>query len=234
MKFVGTYRVIAKYDLNTNDYPRMNDGNIDPNFDDIYISCRGGSEIYHYGKKILEVYIPSIGRGRNILKDIYKLKTDSECVNEFIEDEIFDYDKFYDYLEDNNFVSDIKEYDGELDFKFHVKDIEMIAELMKAKTSGANISPFSVKNLPKKKYLIPTAEIEEYKSITCDIPKQDLLSIYRTTSKFIYDVVRKKAKVKDVDADMKLKMIKGKDYIHSMGFFKEYLKYLKKNIGGNK
>jgi hypothetical protein len=51
---------------------------------------------------------------------------------------------------------------------FHVKDIEVFADLCGARTSGKNISPFSVRNLPQtdkpkyNKYEIPEEYKEQY------------------------------------------------------------------------
>ena len=70
MKYKGTYRLKAAIDQNTNDYPRDDSGGIDSSFDDIYIKCYGCAQIYHYGFSTLVAYIPSIGRGHNILKAI--------------------------------------------------------------------------------------------------------------------------------------------------------------------
>ena len=38
-KYVGKYRVKSDYDLETNDFPRLENGNLDPSFDDLYIDC---------------------------------------------------------------------------------------------------------------------------------------------------------------------------------------------------
>ena len=73
MKYKGTYRLKAAIDQSTNDYPRDDSGGIDPSFDDIYIKCYGGAQIYHYGFSTLVAYIPSIGRGQNILKAGYNV-----------------------------------------------------------------------------------------------------------------------------------------------------------------
>lgn len=233
-KYVGKYRVVANYNLDTNDFPRLLNGNIDQSYDDIYIMCQKGRKIYHYGGNILETYIPSIQKGRNILKQLYLSKTQNTNLSEFeIKSEnntIFNYELFYTKLKDLDVIIDIIETSEEIYFKFKNKDIELVAEFMGAKTAGANISPFSKKNLPKKKYQIPLQELESYKKITSVVPKGDLLIISRITSRFITDILRKKAKVFDINADMKLKMLKGKEYIYDMGYFEEYLKYLEKNL----
>lgn len=50
--------------------------------------------------------------------------------------------------------------DSEIEFYFYAKDIDIIANLLKAKTFGASISPFSTKNLPKSKEVkIPDNEL---------------------------------------------------------------------------
>jgi aromatic ring-opening dioxygenase LigB subunit len=67
-----------------------------------------------------------------------------------------------------NIILKIIETDAEILIHFHVKDIEVITELCGARTNGKNISPFSVKNLPKdnkpkyNKYEIPQENKELY------------------------------------------------------------------------
>ena len=139
--FKGTYRLKAPIDLRTNEFPRDEKGNYADN--DIYIDCKGGNQIYHYGGKELVAYIPSIGRAKNIIK---KLKE----------------------MGKKDIVLKILESDEEMLIHFHVKDIELMAKLCKARTSGASISPFSVKNLKKtdkpklNKYEVPTEHKEQY------------------------------------------------------------------------
>lgn len=126
-KYVGTYRVRAAYDLETNEFIRDKDGNLDRTFDDLYIDCQGRNQIYAYGDGILVAYIPSLGRGRNILKAIEERDM-------------------------TDIIISVEETDAEIEITFHNKHIELFAELLKARTSGAKISPFSVKNLPREKH----------------------------------------------------------------------------------
>ena len=95
MKYKGTYRLKAAIDQSTNDYPRDDSGGIDPSFDDIYIKCYGGAQIYHYGFSTLVAYIPSIGRGHNILKAI---------ANDIGLPEYKTYEELYKALEDEGTV----------------------------------------------------------------------------------------------------------------------------------
>lgn len=79
MRYKGKYRLKAHIDQNTNDFPRDIHGHIDS--DDIYIDCAMGNQITHYGHGILVAYIPSIGRGHNILKAIGKELYDEGTIN---------------------------------------------------------------------------------------------------------------------------------------------------------
>ena len=213
MKYKGTYRILAELDQDTNDFPRDSSGNIDEDYDDLYISCQNGNKIksayLENNRMLLSAYIPSLGRGRNIKKEL-----DKEGI----------------------FYTDYEETDAEVLFLFKAKDIEPIAKLMKAKTSGANISPFSVKNLPKANIQIPTEEIERYKEITSVIQKGDLLFIHRVTTAFLTDILEKKSKKSSKDFNYKTDMKKlklsrqAKEYIWIKNFWEEYLEYLKKEI----
>lgn len=222
MKYKGKYRIMSHIDKNTNDYPRDLNGNIEQN--DAYIKCEKGNQIYHYGRSTLVAYIPSIGRGHNILFAIAK----DLCG---LENRI-DYEKLYELLEREGTIKDILENDKEIEFKFNAKDIEFIAKFLKPQVSGSNISPYSTRNLPKKKYTIPNDDLLEYKKITESISKDNILLISQITKRFFSDYLIKKSlyKRKDFNKDMKLKMLKGKEYIHSEGLWSEYLKYLQKEI----
>lgn len=209
MKYKGKYRILPSIDEATNDFPRNSEGNIEDN--DIYISCQHGCKIFCFGhtnsKKVvwLTAYIPSIGRGRNIIR----------ALNE----QGITYEKY-------------KESSEEVMFNFLAKDIEVVADLMKARIGGSDISPFSSRNLPKSNVLIPTEKIELYKKITGVVPKSDLLSIHKETTNFLESVLQKKCKKNDKKFDYKKdqkKMCLGrqtKEYIFVKGFFDEYLDYL--------
>lgn len=210
LKFKGKYRILPELDLGTNDFPRDKNGEIAKEYDDIYIACQYGNRIYNYGKGILYAYIPSIRRGRNIRKAL-----DEQSIS----------------------YTDYNETDEEVEFKFKAKDIEPIATLLKAKTNGASISPFSKKNLPKAKNVeIPLDEIKQYKAISSKVEKGDLLILHRLTSTFLNTVfqktIRKSTKDFDYKADMKsLCMARQiKEYIYLKGMWNEYLEYMEKEI----
>lgn len=217
LKYKGKYRLKIELDQNTYDFPRDFYGNIDDT--DVYIDCQHGSKIFLYGhidnkKPIwLWAYIPSITRGHNIIKALKE--------------------KGIEYI-------DHRENDEEVEFKFKAADIEIVAELMKARTNGANISPFSSRNLPKTLVEIPTEKIEKYKEITSIIPKGELLIISRLTNDFLDNILQKslgKGSKKssspfDYKSDMKkLKLGRqSKEYIYVKNMFDEYLNYLENNL----
>lgn len=227
MKYKGKYRIKPNLDQFTNDFPRDDNGNIDSSYDDIYIKCANGAQIYHYGHSILVAYIPSIGRGHNILIGIAKRLNliDKDSVSR-------DYEVLYSLLEKDGTIFHIAENDSEIEFRFNAKHIELIAEFLKPQTSGIDISPFSTRNLPKGFYTIPTENIQEYKRIADSIPKSDKLLISHMTNDFLTNILSKDSLYKTVSikAHMRQKMLKGKEYIHSMGYWERYLNYLKQNL----
>lgn len=199
-KFKGKYRIKVPYNRATNDFSRKLNGTLEDV--DLYINCQYGNKVFHYGGNILQAYIPSIGRGNNVLKSI-----------------------------DESLIFDIEKTDSEVLFKFKYSNSDKIIPLLKPKTGGANISPFSSKNLPSNKnYEIPDDEINMYKSIVAKIPPERILSISHSTDNFIKTLVTKKTSLDDIKADMKLKCLKGKEYIHSIGKWSEYIKFLETEL----
>lgn len=217
LKFKGKYRLLAELDKQTNDIPRNANGEIDQDDVEIYIACRHNMKITYYGlnesrRGVLTAYIPSVIRGRNIKKELKKQKI-----------EIFDYD----------------ESDEEVMFHFNAVDIEPVATLMKAKISGANISPFSKRNLPQRKdIIIPDDEMKKYKEISSKVDKKDMLMFKTWNTAFLNNVLQKKIRKEtkdksyDYKADMK-KMKLGrqvKEFIWTKRYWQEYLNYLDKEV----
>ena len=129
-KFKGKYRLLVEYNKDTNDFNRkLNDTYEDC---DIYISCQHGNKVFYYGNSILEAYIPSLQRGNNILKAIKQINP--------------------------NIILYTQKGDSEVIFRFKYSDSDQVIPLLKPRTSGAGISPFSSKNLPKSNYTIPESE----------------------------------------------------------------------------
>lgn len=214
MKYKGKYRLLSPIDQETNDFPRTPNGDVEEDLE-IYITCQGGAKIYDYGKdgKYMQLcaYIPSRTRGRNITK-----KLDNIGVK----------------------YSNYDETDEEVTFLFSSIEIDKVAELLKVKTSGASISPFSKRNLPKSTVDIPNDEMARYKKITSRLNKGDTLVIKNINSNFMNDILAKKLREKgkrkpfDFKSDQKAlglsRDIKG--YIYIKGMWNEYLEYLAAKI----
>lgn len=208
--YKGRWRILPDLDCNTNSFPVDCNGIKDE--DCVYVSCSQDNKIMYYGNGVLIGYVPSIGRGRNIKKAMKKEKI-----------EFFDYN----------------ESDEEVMFKFKAKDIGTVAELLKAKTYGANISPFSSRNLPKNKDVkIPDEKIAEYKAISSKVDKKDVLKFKTWNTDFLTNVLQKKIRkaMKDKTYDYKSDMMKMKlgrqvkEFIYAKGYFDDYLDYLAKEI----
>ena len=217
MKYKGKYRLLTPIDQETNDFPRTPNGDVEEDLE-IYITCQHGNKIYAYGtdghkEMQLAAYVPSLGRGRNVRKDMDKEKI-----------EYYAYD----------------ETDEEVRFLFSSNDIEKVAKLLKAKISGANISPMSKRNLPKDKSVqIPDEDMKRYKDITSSLGKDKMFSIKSVNKSFMDNVLAKKLKENprarkpfDYKTDMrKMRMSRSiKGYIWSKGLWKEYIDYLNDNL----
>ena len=219
----------------TNDFPKtLKDTYEDA---DVYIDCSFGNKIYYYGRGILEAYLPSLQRGRNIVKKLYaeNVNANNVLISKSEKGSVYkiiDYSQFDSDIKNSKFILDIIETDSELMFKFYEKNSDKIIPLLKPKTAGADISPFSPKNLPKLEYVIPTEELREYEDIIVPL-KEDgkLLALSKLTQNYIKSL-RKKRLYRGVDMKsyMRKKMLKGKEFIHSEGLWDDYLKYLRKEI----
>lgn len=227
MKYKGIYRLKAHVDQSTNDFPRDMNGNIDS--DDVYIKCINNCQIYSYGRGVLVSYIPSVGRGHNILKALGERLCGFDISSIKI-----DYQPLYNALLKEGTIKHIMENDEEIEFRFHAKNIELIAEYLKPCTSGASISPFSTKNLPKSNYIIPDEDLELYKEITSDISKENMAIIAQITRRFISEKLAKSKefKSKDMRYEMRKSMLKGKEFIHYSGAWNKYIEYVKENLNG--
>lgn len=202
-KFKGKYRIKTEYNKWTNDFTRKLNGNLEDI--DCYIDCQYGSKVFHYGRDILQSYVPSLGRGHNIIKAINDI--------------------------DSSLIFDIEETNSEILFKFKYANSDKIIPLLKPKTSGSNISPFSSKNLPKNKdFKIPDKELNHYKEIVAKNPSERILALTHSTNNFIKSLATKNNPIENIKADMKLKGLKGKEYIYSIVKWDEYIKFLKENL----
>ena len=131
---------------------------------------------------------------------------------------------------DPSLIFDIEETDSEILFKFKYVNSDKIIPLLKPRTSGSQISPFSSKNLPKSNFKIPDDKLTQYKQIVSKIPPEKLLTLSRMTYSYLQTLVTKKNTWENIKSDMRLKCVKGKEYIYMIGKWNEYLKYLENEI----
>lgn len=237
-KYKGIYRLRCEVDQSTNDFPRKLNGTYEDI--DIYIDCSYGNKIFHNYRKILEAYIPSLQRGHNIIKQIYATYINPENAkivtsgNDIIRTsyQIKDKELYDEDMSKTDFIFNITETDSEVLFQFNDSNSEYIIPLLKPKTSVADRSPFSTKNLPKRDYEIPVEDMREYTDIIKPIKEDDnLLALSQMTRNFMSGLSKKRQyKSIDMKTYMRKKMLKGKEFIHSEGLWDEYLKFLKKEI----
>lgn len=215
--YKGKYRVLADYDLETNDFPRDEKGNIDSDFNDFYIPGKKGVQIRHAGRDKLGCYIFSIGIGRNILTDIYK-KESTHSPSKKLE-------TLMENMVKEKIIEDYTLYDGEILFIFKAEHLQDWDKIFKLKTSGAKISPLSTKNLPKSDYIIDEEDEKKYNDIVSTLTKNEKLSVPRRAIGNITDKLSKKNK-----QEMKQLNMKPKQYLHYKGMWDKVLKELQKEI----
>lgn len=122
-----------------------------------------------------------------------------------------------------------EENDSEVLFQFKAKYIKEFEKYLKPKTNGSNISPFSSRNLPKNKsYEIPDEDLLPYKNLIEKIGKKQIITLTHMTNNYLKSLTTKKYSWEDIKADMALKGLSGKNYIHSIGKWDEYIRYLEK------
>lgn len=240
-KFVKQYRVKADYDLDTKDYPRLENGCLDPSFDDLYIDCRNNIQIRHGVGNVLSCYVPSKSRGLNILRKIYQDKISETLPKE----KGYYFENLCSELVKNEVLVSAEVLDFEIYFEFKATTIDYIADIVGAKTNGASINPFSNKNLPKKTYKIPEEDIDLYKESIENLPKitrvlngkpvemTDGTIILKLNKQFDDVIIKSKSKGFDINKDRKSKGLRGKEYYHSLGedMWKQYCNFLKAFTG---
>lgn len=200
-KYVGKYRVLAEYDLSTGDFPREEDGSIDESFEDLYIPCAKGRILSTYILDTLVWYTDSLGQGRNVRREI-----DSKY-NGKLE---------YQY----------EETDADVLIYFNEADIKKIATLVKPRTSGAKIKPFSNKNLPKPLYEIPEEDDAKFNKITEGMDRIEKMQFVRNCCSAFDEIIqKKKGKNFDVSKERRESRLKPKAFISYIGLWDEFLKF---------
>ena len=238
-RYVSTYRVKAEYDLETKDFPRLDNGNLDPSFDDLYIDCANKIQIKHHGSNVLCCYIPKKHKGMNILKKIYQDKVSETFPEEKTSDEKKYLENLCRELVEKEILVSAEVLDFEVIFEFKADMIEYIAKLVGAKTSGANISPFSSKNLPREPYKIPDKDMKLYAKVMEDFPTRvsplngkdipDGTLITKLNKQFDEVIAATQEPGFDVNKDRRTKGLKAKEYYHSLGkeTWQQYCEFLR-------
>lgn len=206
------YRVKAFYDLKKNDYPRvLKDGRmvIDPSFDDLYIPCKNNIYIMHQQGTTLFAIIPSLVKGHNIIKAIYDKRYGVDTSKGI------SYDELYSKLTKDSVILKVEETDKEILIYFNDSMTSYFDDILKPKTSGKNVSTFSTKNLEKADYEIPKEDIDRYKVIVSRF--SSMIEIKKVNDEFTKRYNKQ---------DIKKSGLGTKQYIHSVGDWDEYLKYL--------
>lgn len=232
-KYIGKYRLLTEYDLHTNNFAKDLNGTYETG--DVYIKCAKGNKITYWGRGILVAYVPSIIRGKNILKAVGERNGIDLSKYQIEQDDIkrFDFDNYLKELLETKIIFDIEESDEELLWKFKNKYTELMAELLGASTYGAKRSPFSPKNLPIAEYDIPDEDLKKYKDVINNLDQSLVIKISHVTKAFYTEYIPKKHKEYrkvDMTALMRLKKLKAKEFIHSIGFWDEYIAYLQKHL----
>lgn len=210
--YKGKYRVKAHYDKSTNDFIRDPEGNLDDSFGDFYLSGRAGIEIKHATGSDLACYVPKLQLGNNVLKFYYDTMIKSHG-NKSV-------DKIVKELQDGKFMGDCDILSTEVFFIFPAKYLDDLAPMLKLKTSGASISPFSTRNLPKAPYTIPKKDMDKYKKAKSELTG---LQVSRIQDEFIRECCDD-----DVKQQMKLEMLKANQWFHKHGMWDEYCEYIRR------
>lgn len=205
-------------------------------------------KIFSLGRGILQAYIPALKQGRNILRSIYRdyinknntnttvnsydIERDGKTITVSKENiSIIDKKLFEEEIQNSNIISHVVETDEEVIFNYHAKYMGDLEQYLKPRTNGTDISPFSTKNLPKSKYIISDEDQVEYKKIVENLGKENIITLTHMTSSYIKSLVTKKNTWEDIKADMAMKGLSGKNYIHSIGKWEEYISYIHKELG---
>lgn len=208
------YRVRAHYDQQTNDFIRDDNGELDPDFGDFYMSGTGGIEIKHGTGSELACYIPKLQKGNNVLRNYYEATTGKSYKNKSM-------DAIVKALKESGYVNDCDIMSIEVFFTFDAKHLDILAPIVKLRTSGARISPFSTRNLPKAPYTIPKADMDKYKKAKDGLSG---LEIARLNEQFIAENFDS-----DFKTNLRKEMLKPIQYFHKEGLWDRYCEFVMAN-----
>lgn len=204
-KYTGKYRVLAEYDIVTNDFPRNDRGYIDESFEDLYIPCKKGV-IKHTYKDYDTLAICMYDKGLSYIQDVYN-KIRKTYPNIDVELELFGHDGY---------------------IYFKSEDIDKIATIVNPRTNGAKIKWHDKRNLPKENYLIPENDIKRLSVITQHLSQiQKMQFMKKCNSEFLDTVSSVRFNAKEIYKNSKLST---KEFIHSLNMWDKYIEFLKDKI----
>lgn len=204
-KFTGTYRVLPFYDIEKSDFPRDSDGSIDSTFDDLYIPCKKG-------------YITHTYKDFDLLAVcFYDKRVDvSKKVFEEIKTKYPKLDVKFESSGNDSFIY------------FKSSDIKKVATIVKPKTSGAKIKWNDNRNLPKIDYDIPKEDSDKLSKLIKDFDKFTKMHFMKScNSEFLDSISNKRFDAKE---EAKRSRLSSKEYIHSIGMWDKYIKFVEKKI----
>ncbi|MBQ6632250.1 MAG: hypothetical protein IJH55_09185, partial [Romboutsia sp.] len=199
------YRVLAHYDVDTQDFPRNEVGEIDATFDDLYIPCRKGVITHTYDdfdQLVLCVYDKRPSVTKSIYEEIIKKYPDIDVQLVLSGNDGYIY--FYD------------------------KDINKIASIVKPKTSGAKIKWSDNRNLPKIEYIIPEEDNKKLSNAIKKLSRTQKMQLMKSCNSEFLDKIST-AKF-DAKVECKKSRLSPKEYIHSLGIWDKYIRFIKKKI----
>lgn len=218
MKYVGKYRVLTELTTDTHDFVRDKNGDIHPDYDELYIECSYGAKIKHsYKEDILGYWTDKIS----------KLKSTTKKFDE------------------NNIKYQLGDAGDEYIIYFNDADMDKVAKLVGAKTTGKKIKPFDKVNIPDRiivepteskepviisVYKIPSEDLKPYHNAIAPIAgKSEKLKLVKKTLIDFDEIIKTAKEVDPVKERERLKMGQ-KEYIHSIGMWDEYIKYIQKAV----
>lgn len=202
-KYIGTYRVLAPVDQETNDFPRDEQGNIEESFDDLYIDCAKGLIKHSYDPYYLVWYSDRLSLGRNVKKEFESHHID---------------------------IHDYEETDSEVLIYFDAKLLDKVAKIVKPKTQGKKISPYSDRGRQEKTtYYVPDKDAQKYSEVTKDLDRSQKLVFGRKIIKDFDDVIiSKKGKKFNLKKDRDDSGLPNREYIHYIGMWDDFVDFARK------
>ena len=202
-RYVGTYRVLAEHDQVTGEIPD------DDEFEDFYIPCSRKSVIKHtyVGDDILQLYFHcGANTAKNVYAELKQLGVDCE-------------------LEVEDCIDGI--------ILFNASDLDKVAKVVKPRTTGKNKHPLGELNTPKKtkpvKYIIPKEDIDRLYENASNMDKTAKLQFFRRVGSDFIKELSTKLNI-DCKAQMKQDKLNTKDYIHSNGYWDEYVAFVNEKL----